>query len=55
MSEKTETLVEVVKLLDAEIKRYRHQDIILSERETAENEKIAKILGDISKKILELN
>jgi len=42
---------DIVKLLLSEIKKYRRQDIILSEREIAENEKIAKILEDLIPKI----
>lgn len=42
---------DIVKLLQSEIKKYRRQDIILSEREIAENEKIAKILEELIPRI----
>ena len=48
------TLTEVANLIRAEVKKYRRQDIILSERESAENEKIAKILEALIPRISDL-
>jgi len=45
---------DVIKLIEAEVKRYKRQDIILSEREIAENKKIADILESLIPKILEV-
>lgn len=45
---------DVVKLIEAEIKRYKRQDIILSEREINENKKIADILESLIPKIREI-
>lgn len=46
---------DIIKLLQAEIKKYRRQDIIISERETIENEKISKILEELIFKIKKIN
>lgn len=42
-----EIVTEVNNLIRSEIKKYRRSDIILSERETLENEKIAKVLESL--------
>ncbi len=46
-----EILIQVNALIKSEIKKYRRSDIILSERETLENEKIAKVLESLVIKI----
>jgi hypothetical protein len=45
---------DVIKMLEAEIKRYKRQDIILSEREINENKKIADILESLIPKIKDI-
>ena len=54
MFEETFFQNDILKLISSEIKKYKRQDIILSEREIAENEKIAKILEELFLKIKNL-
>lgn len=53
-SNESKITTEIINLISSEIKKYKRQDIILSEREIAENEKIAKILEELFLKIKNL-
>lgn len=44
-----------VKIIETELRKYKHTDMMLSDRETVENKRITAILESLIKKIKELD